>query len=272
MSGNVIYDFFMGAPLNPRIGIMDLKMFAEARVSWLLLILLDLGAAFKQYEVYGRISWSMMYFIFAQGIYTHAIMKGEESIPTTWDMFYEKFGWLLIYWNLCGVPFVYCIQSFYILKHTEEIEKQLPNWVFVILFIILLTAYYVWDTSMSQRCRFRAIQAGGYQHRSTTFPQLPWGTLRNPRYLTTKCGSTLLIDGWWKYVRKPHYTSDIIMNWTWGICCGFHHFIPYFYPIFFFIMILHRNGRDVYRCKRKYKEDWDRYCEIVPYEFIPYIY
>ena len=28
MSGNFFYDFFMGSILNPRIGILDLKMFA----------------------------------------------------------------------------------------------------------------------------------------------------------------------------------------------------------------------------------------------------
>ncbi len=36
MTGYFIYDFFMGAYLNPRIGILDIKMIAEVRVSWLL--------------------------------------------------------------------------------------------------------------------------------------------------------------------------------------------------------------------------------------------
>ena len=33
MSGEFIYDFFMGSWLNPRIGNFDLKMWAEIRVS-----------------------------------------------------------------------------------------------------------------------------------------------------------------------------------------------------------------------------------------------
>jgi delta24(24(1))-sterol reductase len=36
MTGYFIYDLFMGAYLNPRIGIVDIKMVAEVRVSWLL--------------------------------------------------------------------------------------------------------------------------------------------------------------------------------------------------------------------------------------------
>jgi hypothetical protein len=31
------------------------------------------------------------------------------------------------------------------------------------------------------------------------FPQLPWGTLENPRYLKAECGSVLLTDGWYRY-------------------------------------------------------------------------
>ncbi len=47
MSGNVIYDFFMGAYLNPRIFNLDLKMWAEIRISWILLFLLTLASALK---------------------------------------------------------------------------------------------------------------------------------------------------------------------------------------------------------------------------------
>ena len=38
------------------------------------------------------------------------------------------------------------------------------------------------------------------------------------------------------------------------------------------VMILQRAGRDIARCKKKYGADWDRYCEEVPYLFIPYVF
>lgn len=69
------------------------------------------------------------------------------------------------------------------------------------LFALLLVTYYIWDTSNSQRARFRMQVDGTYKPR-WTFPQLPWGTLKNPKYLSTKAGSKLLINGWWKYARK----------------------------------------------------------------------
>ena len=33
----------------------------------------------------------------------NACAKGEHMIPQTWDMFHEKFGFMLIFWNMAGV-------------------------------------------------------------------------------------------------------------------------------------------------------------------------
>ena len=98
---------------------------------------------------------------------------------------------------------------------------------------------------------------------------MPWGTLETPRYLNTKVGSRLLVDGWWRYARKIRYTADALMALSWGLICGFDSFLPYFYVMFFVVMILHRAHRDIARCKRKYGADWDRYTKEVPYLFVP---
>jgi delta24(24(1))-sterol reductase len=272
MTGYFMYDFFMGAVLNPRIGPVDLKMFTEARLSWIVLFLLTASAAVKQFEMLGYITVPMIFMLLAHGLYTNAIMKGEECIPTTWDIFYEKWGWLLIYWNLAGVPFTYCYSSVYILKQGAAI--QLSNLYTISLFVALVFAYYVWDTSQSQRNRFRMMLNGTYKPRNT-FPQLPWGTLEpleKVKCMTTKAGSKLLVDGWWAHARKIHYTADIVMSFSWALITGFGSFVPYFYPVFFLGMILHRAHRDIVRCRAKYQKDWDEYCKKVPYLFIPYIF
>lgn len=264
MSGSLIYDFFMGAWLNPRIGSLDLKLFAEIRVSWMTLFFLTLSAAVKQYESIGYVSNGMMIILLAHFLYSNACMKGEECVPTTWDIFYEKWGWMLVYWNLAGVPFVYCFPAYYILRNNTPLAGP---WT-VTLAVALLTAYYFWDTAQSQKNRFRMQLRGTYVPRNS-FPQLPYGTLSNPKYLTAECGDKLLVDGWWKYARKVHYTADIVMAWIWGLSCGGEGLLPYFYPVFFTGMIYHRYTRDIYRCKRKYGKDWDRYTATVPYAFIP---
>jgi delta24(24(1))-sterol reductase len=103
MSGNWIYDDFMGVSLNPRLGPVDLKMFAEVRVPWVLLFLISLSGAVKQYEDLGRVTYNMFHMVLATGLYINACAKAEQFIPQTWDMFHEKFGWMLIFWNMAGV-------------------------------------------------------------------------------------------------------------------------------------------------------------------------
>ena len=49
-SGNVLYDFFIGRPLNPRIGQLDLKEACELRPGLIGWMLLNLGCAMKQQE------------------------------------------------------------------------------------------------------------------------------------------------------------------------------------------------------------------------------
>lgn len=65
--------------------------------------------------------------------------------------------------------------------------------------------------------------------------------------------------------------ADYISDWTqgliWGLSAGSgtDSYIPYFYPVFHGIMLLHRNTRDDAKCARKYGKDWEEYKKLVPY-------
>jgi delta24(24(1))-sterol reductase len=84
ITGYPIYDFFMGAELNPRIGILDLKMFSEVRLPWYILLLITMGAVAKQYEVYGWVSGELGLLLLAHFLYANACSKGEECIIPSW--------------------------------------------------------------------------------------------------------------------------------------------------------------------------------------------
>src|ERR1700760_1336180 len=57
MTGNFLYDFFMGAELNPRLfGWLDFKMFFEVPLPWFILFLLSAATAARQYDKYGYVS------------------------------------------------------------------------------------------------------------------------------------------------------------------------------------------------------------------------
>jgi Delta24(24(1))-sterol reductase len=128
--------------------------------------------------------------------------------------------------------------------------------------------YWVWDTTNSQKNRFRAREKGKAVTRKA-FPQLPWREVENPRIIETKSGDTILVDGMYGYARKIHYTCDLYFALTWGFITGFSSPFPWFYPLFFSCMIVHRAYRDIERCKLKYGESWTEYEKLVPYLFIP---
>lgn len=288
MTGYPIYDFFMGAELNPRMfGILDFKMFFEIRMPWYFLLILSLGTAARQWERYGYVSGEVMFLVMAHYLYANACAKGEELIITTWDMYYEKWGFMLIFWNLAGVPLSYCHCIIYLANHDPS-EYRWNRGLLAALFIAYLFWYWVWDSCNSQKNRFRAMERGKMIARKT-FPQVPWQTLRNPKTIETPQG-TILVDGWYGLARKIHYTADAWFAISWGLVTGFRfapppfpsimliatadpcHFrspFPWFYPVFFCCMIAHRAARDIHRCRNKYGEYWLEYERQVPYLFIP---
>jgi delta24(24(1))-sterol reductase len=72
MTGDHIYDFFMGASLNPRLANVDLKMFAEGRLSWILFFYINLSCTLKQYEELGYVTAPMIFLAIAQWLYANA--------------------------------------------------------------------------------------------------------------------------------------------------------------------------------------------------------
>ncbi|KAK3114093.1 C-24(28) sterol reductase [Teratosphaeriaceae sp. CCFEE 6253] len=270
MTGYHVYDFFMGAELNPRMfGWLDFKMFFEIRLPWYILFLITLSAAARQWENNGYVSGEVGFLLMAHFLYANACCKGEEMIVVTWDMYYEKWGFMLVFWNLAGVPLSYCHCTIYLANHHPSVYAW-PKPFLVFLYVSYLFVYYVWDTSQSQKAMFRARERG-YQTERKSFPQLPWKEVKNPRKIMTDTGDSILVDGWYGYARKIHYTCDVYFALTWGLVTGFRSPFPWFYPAFFFAMIVHRATRDVQRCRQKYGEAWAEYERLTPYLFIPYV-
>ncbi len=268
MTGYHVYDFFMGAELNPRMfEWLDFKMFFEVRLPWFILFLISLSAAARQYELYGFVSGEVGFVLMAHFLYANACCKGEEMIVTTWDMYYEKWGFMLIFWNLAGVPLSYCHCTIYLANHDPGVYAWSKPALFL-FYSSYLFVYWVWDSSQSQKNMFRLKERGHFQDR-VVFPRLPWRHIDNPETITSSNGDTLLVDGWYKYARKIHYTCDVYFATTWGLITGFNSPFPWFYPVFFVLMIIHRAYRDIQRCREKYGDAWKEYERRTPYLFIP---
>ena len=101
---------------------------------------------------------------------------------------------MLIFWNLAGVPLSYCHCTIYLANH-DPATYHWNRYFLVFLYVAYLFVYWVWDTTNSQKNRYRQMERGTRVFRKA-FPQLPWQTLHNPKTITAADGSKILVDGW----------------------------------------------------------------------------
>lgn len=269
LSGNHVYDLFMGSLMYPRIGRVDIKMMSELRWSWLLLLLLTMSCALRQFEEHGAVSPQLVFMIVAHWLYSNATVKGEHCVPYFWDMYHEKYGWMLNFWNITGVPFLYCFQSMFIVTNSDYYVHHNYSILYIAAcYAVLLLGYYIWDVANAQKAYFKQPDLRRYE---TKFPRFRQSYIANAKVIKTPNGN-LLVDGCWKYARKMNYCGDILMALSWGLITGFHSMCCYFYVSFFVVMILHRQYyRDEPHCLKKYGKYWIEYKKKVPYLLIPYI-
>ena len=254
-SGNVVYDYFLGTALNPRLRAFDLKLFCESRPGLILWVLINFSLAAKQNELYGRVSTPMILVVAFQFWYVADYFFHEEAVLTTWDIKHENFGWMLCWGDLVWVPFMYSLQASYLVHHPEE----LPIWAVAGIIALNLAGYTIFRGANIQKHRFRKD------------PSQPiWG--KKPEYIETARATPLLVSGWWGISRHMNYLGDLLMALAWCLPCGFVHPLPYFYFVYFLILLLYRERRDSNMCAAKYGSDWARYCARVQWRILPWVY
>uniref|UniRef100_A0A8C9WJ49 Delta(14)-sterol reductase LBR n=1 Tax=Scleropages formosus TaxID=113540 RepID=A0A8C9WJ49_SCLFO len=255
-SGNVIYDFFIGRELNPRIKSFDLKYFCELRpglIGWVVINMSMLVAEMKIQKLDAP-SPAMMLVNGFQLLYVADALWNEEAILTTIDIVHDGFGYMLAFGDLVWVPFTYSLQSFYLVNHPSALSL---TWLVTIITLNLI-GYFVFRKANSQKNAFR---------RNPADPKLS-----HLRTIPTATGKSLLVSGLWGFVRHPNYLGDLIMALAWSLPCGFSHILPYFYIVYFTCLLIHRDARDEKQCRRKYGSAWNEYCRQVRYRIFPGIY
>ncbi|XP_060048411.1 delta(14)-sterol reductase LBR isoform X2 [Erinaceus europaeus] len=255
-SGNPIYDFFIGRELNPRIGAFDLKYFCELRpglIGWVVINLVMLLAEVKKHN-WAAPSLAMILVNSFQLLYVVDALWNEEAVLTTMDIIHDGFGFMLAFGDLVWVPFIYSFQAFYLVSHPNQV-----SWPVAFLIVALkLSGYVIFRCANSQKNAFR---------KNPSDPKLA-----HLKTIHTATGKNLLVSGWWGFVRHPNYLGDLIMALAWSLPCGFSHVLPYFYVIYFTVLLIHREARDEHQCRKKYGAAWDKYCQRVPYRILPYVY
>jgi delta14-sterol reductase/lamin-B receptor len=258
-TGSFVRDYFYGTALNPRVPPVtgfDLKWFCECRPGLIGWIVLDFGMVAAQYQRYGEVSIAMWVVIALQIVYVANTFWNESWLLTTIDIQQERFGWMLVFGDLVLVPMTYCLQAFYLIDHFRDPS---PLWIAAVI-LFNAAGYAIFMGANLQKDRFRRDPENC----------IIWG--KPARYMETQRGTRLLLSGFWGRARHMNYLGDWMIALSWGLLCGFGSIIPYFYPIWFALLLLTRQRRDDRWCAQKYGADWARYREQVRWRIIPGIY
>lgn len=254
-SGLFIYDYFMGTALNPRLGKFDLKFFFESKIGMTTWLVLTLAMVAAEYERTGEVSGPMALVALFQGFYVLDFFWFESAMLSTWDINYENYGFMLAFGFVVWMPFTFSLQAQYLVYHQPSLSLLAAAAYTGLNFV----GYYVFRTANLQKHRFRTDPTANIEGKP-------------PVFLETKRGTKLLLSGFWGRARHANYLGDLMMALAWCLPTGLSHVPPYFYFIYFAPLLIDRERRDDRECKKKYGEDWDRYCEKVPYRIIPRIY
>ena len=293
-SGNLIYDWFIGRELNPRItlpivGTIDIKAFCELRPGMLGWVLMNLAFVAHQYKVYGYVSDSIIFITVFQAVYVFDALYMEPAILTTMDITTDGFGFMLAFGDLAWLPFIYSLQA----RYLSVFPVHLGYTGIIGVLAVQGFGYYIFRSSNNEKNRFR------------TDPKDP--KVAHLKYMDTKSGSKLLISGWWGTARHINYLGDWIMAWSYCLPTGIAGYlvnqnsahpadgsifggtpggpqvyqgeakawgmtITYFYVVYFAILLIHREMRDEEKCQRKYGKDWEEYRKKVPWRILPGVY
>lgn len=290
-SGNIMYDWFIGRELNPRvtlplIGEIDIKEFMELRPGMLGYILFNCAFVAKQYRTYGFVTDSIVFIAVVQALYVLDGVFMEPAILTTMDITTDGFGCMLAFGDLVWVPFFYSLQTKYLSVYPVTLG---PVWLTAV-FTMLIAGFSIFRLANSQKNTFR------------TNPNDPG--VAHLSYIETKTGSRLITSGWWGVARHINYFGDWLQAWPYclptgmagylilsagtnaegafkmidgreviqGAARGWGTIFTYFYVIYFAVLLVHRDLRDDEKCHRKYGEDWEKYKRTVRWRIIPYVY
>mmetsp|Transcript_18992 Transcript_18992/g.49861 ORF Transcript_18992/g.49861 Transcript_18992/m.49861 type:complete len:172 (+) Transcript_18992:933-1448(+) len=167
------------------------------------------------------------------------------------DITTDGFGFMLAFGDLAWVPFTYTLQARYLVNHDPGLSVP----VLAPIVVLNMMGYFVFRGANGQKDAFR---------RDPSAPEVA-----HLKYMPTERGTRLLVSGYWGLARKINYTGDWCMGLSWCLLTGFDSLVPYFYAIYFGVLLVHRAIRDDGFCAAKYGADWPKYKAKVPYMFVP---
>ncbi|KAK8772909.1 hypothetical protein V5799_012558 [Amblyomma americanum] len=260
-SGNIIFDFYWGLELYPRIGQrLDIKQWTNCRFGMMLWQLMVLVSWKAQVEVSGW-NWSVAVTAILQTVYIAKFFWWEDGYMQTIDIRDDRAGFYLCWGCVCFLSLFFPLTSLYMVKNSPE-DDGIRATAILVLGVLMIGLEYWTDY---QKQVVRATQGNCKIWGSP--PKLIRATYHdatgNPKI------NLLLVSGFWSLSRHANYMFEIIAGLCWALPCGASSVVPYLYVLFLAVLILHRSYRDEKKCSKKYGRYWEQYCEQVRYRIVP---
>lgn len=253
-TGNFFYDFWVGRELNPRTGFLDWKFMCELRPGLIGWSLLNWAFVIHSFHL-GNFSSSIFFIALFHTWYVADGLLLEAGNLTMMDITTDGFGFMLCFGDLAWVPFTYTLQTKFLCYHPVSRSSFLQ----IVSVGLVVLGYVVFRGANTQKDRFRSN------------PMDP--RVVHLKVMKTSQKKSLLISGYWGICRHPNYVGDWLMALGWASFTGAGALIPYFHPIYFGSLLIHRQLRDEEQMLQKYgAEDWKKFCSSVKYRLIPYVY
>jgi 7-dehydrocholesterol reductase len=261
-SGSLIYDYYMGVELNPRLGDnFDLKLFSNGRPGIIAWTLVDISNMAYQYQTQSYVEPSLILVTILQTLYVIDFFVNESWYLRTIDIAHDHYGFYLAWGCFCFLPTTYTIQGQYLGLYPSSPS----NTYLAIFFTIGLAGYVLFRSVNDQKDKVRLTQGQCNI----------WG--RPAEYIeaayTTSDGnehkSLLLCSGWWGWSRHANYVGDLLISYSSCALVGSTKVVVWVYAIWMTMLLVHRCMRDEKRCSVKYGAAWTEYCKRVPWRFIP---
>lgn len=251
-NGTIYNDWFVGRKLQPRCGIIDMKI-AIFVIGLLGMFLLDVSYLAAEVNSNGtKANAALCVGVAFHFMYLFDFIITLDKWSTMIDIRDMGAGFMYAVIAVVLMPFLYTMPIRYLYYQ----RLQPPIWQLAFATACHFTGYYIFRASNSQKHAFR------------TNPD----DLKALSSIPTPDGRRLLTGGWWGLVRHPNYFGDVIMAFALCVTTGFTHLWPWYYMVFITgVLCLKISGGEL-GCAKRHAEAWKKYCEIVPNRLIPYIW
>ncbi|KAK7409141.1 hypothetical protein QQX98_008691 [Neonectria punicea] len=207
---------------------------------------------------------SMILAVAFRGIIVFEYFYVEDLFFETLDGAHERFSFYNIYGFAAMMPHLWTLQTQYLALHPVHLSVPV---------VISVTALFALGWALNHYANEQKNLS-----RRTAGKCTIWG--EDARFLEAKYqtgdGKThrtvLLCSGWWGIVRHANYVGSLLYTLAACMTCGTDHLFPYTEFIILAFTVIHRCFRDEARCRQKYGETWDEYCQIVKWRMIPGVF